>query len=197
MGVAGGCAGQTLPDAASRPAEYEAGAARDATAVEMTGPRDDGAFDTAALAEATSPSQDGGDPDPSDEANAWVGPAEAGDEAAESGGDAAVEGVDASNQCDSRSFYCEAARACCDRATEYCHGPHPPMEAACVSYFDAGHPIPPACVASRSCACLEDAGWGEGMCRCLDLDDAGAIGLSCFGCYGSPPARLERFLRAS
>jgi hypothetical protein len=204
--VAAGCAGQMLLDPPSPPEATgrDAGVAGDATSVETQGSGEDASFESAAYGEAAGASEDDGDPASSADSGMWVGPWEAGDDAAKVGadaasasGDAASAGVDAANPCDTRTFYCAAAAACCARATEYCHGPHAPMEAACVSYFDGGPPLPHACVASRTCACLADAGWGEGMCRCIDLDDAGAVGLSCFGCYGSPSARLERLLRVS
>lgn len=77
----------------------------------------------------------------------------------------------------------------CDRATQYCRewcpGTCPPGELAvvgCASIADAGN-----CTTN-----LVQYGLGS-SCQCLDADDAGAVTQVCYGgCYGAPPARLER-----
>lgn len=92
----------------------------------------------------------------------------------------------------------------CGRATQYC-ALWPSAVRGCLSNTDVdaqpypGAPFPPECVACPTCACIRGyPRWmGSHGCECSNLDDAGAIGISCGGCYGSPPARLERLLNAS
>jgi hypothetical protein len=89
----------------------------------------------------------------------------------------------------------------CDRATQYCSEGYY-RSPGCFAFTDdaSPFPFPPRCVAQPTCACLVDAGvivGGPAGCTCTDLDDAGALGLYCAACYGSPPARLERLLRAN
>ena len=94
----------------------------------------------------------------------------------------------------------------CDRATQYCQlGPGPTgTQHGCKSYDDpdagySGQPFPPQCLPCPTCECVfRHTDWGTltHPCGCRDLDGLGAIGLSCGGCYGSPPARLERWLRS-
>jgi hypothetical protein len=106
----------------------------------------------------------------------------------------------------SGSFLCDPAQAGsdsgvpCDRASQYCL--LYPYGQGCISFTDEDAspdgrvPFPPQCAACPTCACVWGyrSWWG---CTCVDLDDAGAIGISCGGCYGSPPARLERFMAAA
>jgi hypothetical protein len=78
------------------------------------------------------------------------------------------------------------ARPCpCDLATQFCRGG---------TSNSCGPPgcfaLPSDCVASPTCGCL--ANHIGGNCA---INDAGAIEVTC-SCYGSPPARLERPLRA-
>ena len=75
----------------------------------------------------------------------------------------------------------------CDRATEYCIlsvGSGSPE--GCAS--DDGGPFPSECVSIPTCECLSANMIGS--CHCVVVDDG--IGIECAGCYGSPPARLER-----
>jgi hypothetical protein len=93
----------------------------------------------------------------------------------------------------------------CDRATEYCYTyntsycvPCSNGNWRCVAVdSDAGlFYFPRQCATSFTCACLAEAGSVGGSCDCIELDDSGAVGISCHACYGSPPARLERLSRA-
>jgi hypothetical protein len=112
------------------------------------------------------------------------------------------------------AFFCGwgAAAFSCDRATQFCFSVDGLGGVACVAHDSGtfemsravdgavlGRTIPPQCAPSFPCACLLEAGFADppsqgSGCFCRDLDDAGAIGINC-GCYGSPPARLERLLR--
>ena len=88
---------------------------------------------------------------------------------------------------DGETFPCDYDAFGCVRATEYCRsGVTQCGPAGCIS-------IPPACLATPTCACIVGAAdYGVGSC---DGDDAGALAITC-PCYGSPPARLERLKAA-
>lgn len=80
----------------------------------------------------------------------------------------------------------------CDRVTELCSLTNNPQ---CLQKADAASPV---CLTCPTCACLLVNGFAG--CRCEAVDDAGGIALDCTGvggCYGSPPARLERIRRFS
>jgi hypothetical protein len=90
--------------------------------------------------------------------------------------------------CSSRSGTFACAGQTCDRSTQLC------MEngSGCVAYdgvIPEQQPEAGSCGACPSCACLQPTLWGS--CHCTE-DDAGSIAISCGGCYGAPPARLER-----
>lgn len=78
------------------------------------------------------------------------------------------------------------AGVACDRQGEFCS--LWPGTQGCIAKADAGT-FPAACLTCPTCDCIN----AHTSCRCVALDDAGAIGISCGGCYGSPPARLERY----
>jgi hypothetical protein len=111
--------------------------------------------------------------------------------------------ADASRDGSAGTFLCGYSASTsvpCDQATQFCF--HENSGSNCVNN-DATSPstmwrfsIPPQCAASRTCDCLAEAGWVEtnpccGGCFCSG-DDAGTLTIACGGCYGSPPARLER-----
>jgi hypothetical protein len=75
----------------------------------------------------------------------------------------------------------------CDPRTQYCcdyNYSDRPWE-GCHAFGDAG---PFSCWPPR-CSCYPPP--SPGSCTCQDLDDAGAVAISCGSCYGSPPARRE------
>jgi hypothetical protein len=79
----------------------------------------------------------------------------------------------------------------CGRGSHYCVSDR--SNTPTKGCFDNGagpFAMDPQCDAGSYCACFRLQNYGQ--CRCVDLDDAGAIEVSCFGCYGAPPARLER-----
>jgi hypothetical protein len=130
-------------------------------------------------------------------------PAREADSAHDTGRDTALEAADDAATCiaPAGKFFCPPGAACppaCDRATEYCslgYGAY--VRTGCFAFADeaGSFPFPPACVAHPTCGCLLEAGVVNGSplgCACTDLDDAGALGLQCAACYGSPPARLLR-----
>lgn len=76
----------------------------------------------------------------------------------------------------------------CDRASQLCDL----MGGGCLAYdamVPQQYPEAGSCGDCPSCACLQPTLYGD--CQCLE-DDAGSIAISCGGCYGAPPARLER-----
>jgi hypothetical protein len=90
----------------------------------------------------------------------------------------------------------------CDPATQYCfendRGPGP----ACIDQdaYNGTASVAQQCLTSFTCACLADAGAGvtqnNGIAGCFCSDWEAGVFISCILCYGSPPARLERLLRA-
>jgi hypothetical protein len=81
----------------------------------------------------------------------------------------------------------------CDRASQYCQMYNGGNEVGCQA-DDAGFNFPPQCYGCPTCACIGQQ--LTGTCHCVDIDDGGGIGIECIGCYGAPPARLERLLAA-
>jgi hypothetical protein len=96
----------------------------------------------------------------------------------------------------------------CDRATQWCYGYHggfsyscQPLDTNCLYSnlaADGGCTDPlfnaAACNGGyRRCACVTSS---CGNLSCVD-DDAGGVTISCGTCYGSPPARLDRFRASS
>jgi hypothetical protein len=86
----------------------------------------------------------------------------------------------------------------CDAATQFCmKGPNGHGCTGFDTQYDS-QPFPPQCLPCPTCECIfRYTTWESNThpCSCEDLG-SGAIALSCGGCYGSPPARLERFLRS-
>jgi hypothetical protein len=79
----------------------------------------------------------------------------------------------------------------CKRATQYCQLWPGPGGGGCLSKDDPASALPVECRACPTCSCVMQ----HGGCSCVEFDDAGGIGMTCtVGCYGSPPARLERLL---
>jgi hypothetical protein len=94
----------------------------------------------------------------------------------------------------SGTFAC--AGATCDRASQFCEIYSGGTEFGCLA-DDAGagtFSFPPECYGCPTCACVGPKLGGP--CQCIDIDDGGGIGIECIGCYGAPPARLERLLAA-
>jgi hypothetical protein len=94
-------------------------------------------------------------------------------------------------------FYCGNAypfdegyppQAVCDPKTQYCclYNVDDQTTEGCQPFDGGPFPTSTSCWPPR-CSCYplpypED-------CSCVDLDDAGALAVSCGSCYGSPPAR--------
>jgi hypothetical protein len=105
------------------------------------------------------------------------------------GGEPGQPGVESAVACPSRSGYFTCGSNVCDRSVQACDE----RSGTCLSY-DA---LPPsdlvspggACGRCPTCACL--APELASNCHCQE-DDAGAVSISCGGCYGAPPARLSR-----
>jgi hypothetical protein len=93
---------------------------------------------------------------------------------------------------DMSQSYLDSGTLLCDRTTQFCSLLPSPVR-GCLSEVDNPGTFPVECRSDRTCACVNQH--ERANCYCVDLDDAGAIGLSCGGCYGSPPARLERLRR--
>jgi len=96
--------------------------------------------------------------------------------------------ADGSVVCSARSGTFACGGQTCDRATQMCG----PYGGGCVAYgtvLPNQQPEAGTCGPCPTCACLEPTLWGA--CYCSE-DDGGAIAISCGGCYGAPPARLER-----
>jgi hypothetical protein len=95
--------------------------------------------------------------------------------------------------CPTRSGYFTCGGNVCDRSIQVCVE----RSSLCVS-VDALGPIatgsPVQCGACPTCECLQPSILSS--CQCQQ-DDAGTISISCGGCYGAPPARLERLTRRS
>jgi hypothetical protein len=110
---------------------------------------------------------------------------------AETGGpqDASAAAQDAGGSafaCNTRSGYFQCQANVCDRSIQACY------QGQCVWYGELasyGAPDSAACDPCPTCECLGSTLYPG--CHCTD-DGAGAITISCQGCYGSPPARLER-----
>jgi len=102
---------------------------------------------------------------------------------------ATSEGGDSGIACASRSGYFACGSNVCDRAIQACYS------SSCDWYGNIGTTIggggadAAACGSCPSCACLQPTLYPG--CNCAE-DDAGTIVISCQGCYGSPPGRLER-----
>ena len=101
--------------------------------------------------------------------------------AQERAGDAAV--------CPTRSGYFTCGGNVCDRSVQVCVE----RSSLCVPTdalgpFERAAP-PVQCGACPTCDCLQPALISS--CHCQE-DDAGTIRISCAGCYGAPPARLDR-----
>ncbi|HEY8039332.1 MAG TPA: hypothetical protein VIF15_06035 [Polyangiaceae bacterium] len=79
--------------------------------------------------------------------------------------------------CSSRVGYFACGDRLCDRTTEVCY------QGSCERYDATSNG---ACGPCPTCSCD-----GYRSCRCTE-DEAGGITVSCGGCYGAPPARLER-----
>ena len=109
------------------------------------------------------------------------------DASAEASSDAQVV-ADGGVVCSSRSgtFACQGQ--VCDRATQLCET----NGGGCQAYdgvISQQQPEAGSCGACPTCACLQPTLWGSCTCQ---QDDAGSIAISCGGCYGAPPTRLER-----
>jgi hypothetical protein len=139
--------------------------------------------------------QDGGDPhrDASPLEDASVSSGDAGERdaglaveaSADSDSDSGAE--DAGAACSSRSGSFACAGETCDRAQQLCDM----AGGGCVAYdaptphqmLDAG-----SCGACPSCGCIQPTLYGN--CHCQE-DNAGTVVISCAGCYGAPPARID------
>jgi hypothetical protein len=93
---------------------------------------------------------------------------------------------DAGVACRSRSGYFTCSANVCDRSIQTCY------QGSCLWYGDTeAYAIGDAgsCGPCPTCACLQQH--LSINCHCSE-DSQGTISISCAGCYGSPPARLER-----
>ena len=78
--------------------------------------------------------------------------------------------------------------AVCDPKTQYCYEYDYSSRASEGCYaLDAG-PFPTP-IGGWSSRCSYDPVPVAGSCTCRELDDAGALAISCGSCYGSPPPR--------
>ncbi|HEY8039333.1 MAG TPA: hypothetical protein VIF15_06040 [Polyangiaceae bacterium] len=86
--------------------------------------------------------------------------------------------------CPTRSGYFQCGGNVCDRSIQACYS------GGCQWYGNLYEmPDAASCGACPTCQCLKGALYPN--CSCQE-DDAGTLTISCGGCYGSPPARLER-----
>jgi hypothetical protein len=93
---------------------------------------------------------------------------------------------DSSVACQSRTGYFDCAANVCDRSIQACY------QGQCLWYGALPvNPIPDAatCGPCPTCECLKGSIYPD--CHCQE-DGEGTISISCAGCYGSPPVRLER-----
>lgn len=94
--------------------------------------------------------------------------------------------------CTTRSGYFACGGNVCDRSIQVCVE----TSSLCATPGDLGTVMTGASIARcgpcPSCACVQTALGGS--CECRE-DDAGSVVVSCGGCYGAPPARLERLAR--
>jgi hypothetical protein len=96
---------------------------------------------------------------------------------------------DSAVACASRSGYFQCVGNVCDRSIQACY------QGQCLWYGELplyGMSDAASCGSCPTCECLSASLYPG--CHCTD-DGAGDITVSCQGCYGSPPARLERLLR--
>jgi hypothetical protein len=92
--------------------------------------------------------------------------------------------------CSTRSGYYDCGANLCDRSIQACY------QGQCVWYgalweYVSQQPDAASCGSCPTCACLHGALYGN--CTCNE-DNEGTVSISCGGCYGSPPARLERLV---
>lgn len=95
---------------------------------------------------------------------------------------------DAGVSCSTRSGYYECSGNVCDRSIQACY------QGQCVWYgalsqYLSQQPDAASCGSCPTCACLQTTLYPN--CHCTE-DGEGTVTISCAGCYGSPPARLER-----
>jgi hypothetical protein len=88
----------------------------------------------------------------------------------------------------SGTFVCGTST--CSRATEHCALLSGGVNNGCEAN-DAGYPFPAQCLSCPTCDCVTPT-LANTSCTCVELDNGEGIGLECHGCYGAPPARLER-----
>jgi hypothetical protein len=79
----------------------------------------------------------------------------------------------------------------CDPKTQYCYEYDytTPASEGCYAFEAGPYPMPKD---SWPQWCSNHSVPVPGSCTCQDLDDAGALAVSCGSCYGSPPARRRR-----
>jgi len=89
--------------------------------------------------------------------------------------------------CASRTGYYECGSNICDRSIQAC------FQGACEWYGALPETLSvdaaAACGPCPSCECLQPTLYPS--CQCTE-DAEGTLVISCAGCYGAPPARLER-----
>jgi len=96
--------------------------------------------------------------------------------------------LDSGVACGERSGFFSCGGNICDRAIQACYSNscewYGNLSAIATGGADAA-----SCGSCPTCECLQPTLYTN--CHCTE-DDSGTIAISCGGCYGSPPARLER-----
>jgi hypothetical protein len=132
---------------------------------------------------------DAGNTPAHDSGNQQVPPPDAGT-APETGVSYEASLPEASVSCPTRSGYFDCSANVCDRSIQACY------DGECLWYgalpeYTGTIPDAASCGSCPTCACLKGTLYPN--CNCAE-DGEGTIAISCAGCYGSPPARLERLV---
>jgi hypothetical protein len=100
------------------------------------------------------------------------------------------DGGSSSDAASAQTFAC--GDASCNIATEFCSDDTCQGGGASCTPIDGGFPA--VCAATPTCACLAPYEANSGYQFGCGVSDAGGMTwfATCAGCYGSPPARLER-----
>jgi hypothetical protein len=96
---------------------------------------------------------------------------------------------DSGVSCPTRSGYFNCQGNVCDRSIQACQNGYCEWYGALATSWQ--FPDAASCGPCPTCECLQ--GSLSTSCHCSE-DNQGTITISCGGCYGSPPARLERLV---